>query len=1447
MPLSGPISNSPGSPGNKDLTQAYSPLLLATITFTDANATVLCLSTHPLNMAEGGFAFPGNSMLPANDYLARLLEQNIDAVQAMSDTGIDIPPTMSLQIADADRAIWANYEGTLGFKGATLDLDLVLWEADTGNFSSDSYRRFTGICNSPTVDEGTITVSASSKLNMQKILLPLIAVQTRCPWIFPPDGINPATGKTWRNDALNDPSSPYYPCGYSFGEEGGVGNPGAPSLNDPSGLPLTNADGAFVQCAYTKSACQLRGMYSYDGDGTSTTPGNHQTGHFGGVQWDPPLWWKGLNFVQDKTNSGINAPNDQRYSDFIPLVYGKVFVDAVVLNIIGNANDTKMEVLVCFGDVGGANGPLSQTGGVQLVIINGVSVPFDWSSAPGGPSPPLDNLFRWVYINPGNRTGGANLDASYGGQGDPYGNLCVIEIVVPPEVVSSNTIPSVQVLTYGPKVRYWKPAGEGANADPSVPGFSYDLAAPGDTDTGQGNPIWTLMDLLVRANWSYSQLDIQTFIDAAAVCEVQINYTNNAGVVTNVNQEFAAADGTTILQSPHLRYSCSLQVTKRRTAADVIQGVRNLCKAMLIPNSTNGLLQVFIKQTMADQQPAGIVGSNMDLPVASIKASNVLLSIADGAAGTGYSAYDFDETSILEDASGNSTLKITQRTVVDSPNSISANFQDMDNAYVVDSMTELDPVDIARSGQTVNGSVQTDGLNSFDQGQRIFETRFAETFRGNPRGDSGGTLLFEFQTTQKVAHLQVGHICRFSHQQLNLTLQPVRVIKIQLAKDHETAKVSLQWHDDRWYTDTYGQIGSPIYSGNNKQPNRLVFPWQPFQEAPLAAAATGSMGSLPLPPVGSDPIFDPTDYTFGMAQVYQPLADGSGLLTVQVNGYAAVNQFSLLQAPLLATSGAAVTGGLIASDQVLQDVCAVICPFDNSTPTPNYAPPEVLPCQTTIPPTGGPYQVTVPIFAWPKPSVAPGAPTAAGFSVFAGVNSNLMAAQLISPGLAFLGSGPGSPGFCMTGVTPTTVSLGSMCVRTYGPPDALFHHMVLQIKRQIHGGVAGEAITAVTATTIEVLSANWDTTANEGLGQWAGYDVTITGRAGNFGSLPVWNFRIASNTANTLTVSTTAPYVTPDLTTLGMFDLSPAQLAELAAVQALDATLDLPIPGAGGVGIGDALVIRARPDTFTALTLGDSNFVNNSGPVVPGQRSQTGLAVNEGTYVLRIFAGTGAGQTRNVVSNTASVYTVDQAFNPVPDATSRFWIEDASWQAPVACSPQPNSNIAAPFVGTIEVSNYENQSIIVQALTSDVNGNTSLDRYSPIRDFFIFGLPGTFVETDKCTVGLVDDTAGTNVAGKYYNVQFAGQAYIGSISCVGPPTTQSMILDLLKSSDQGVTWTSLFPAGQQATYETTDAGFVSLTSFATLPLAVGDLLRCDGIQSGGATGITMVVKWGVPD
>jgi hypothetical protein len=1316
MALIGTISNAGGSPGNKDAIKGYQSLLLATIIFPPqpdgTQGPTLRLSTHPLNAAEGGVQYNGN------DYYARLLEQNIDAVQAMSENGIDIPPNFSLKIADADRFVWSNFEQPYGFKGAVLNIDLVLYEADSGNFSSDSYRKFTGLCNpAQLTDESTITISSTSKLNMQKVLLPVIPIERRCPWIFPVTAAD-------RIAALGDPSSDFFPCGYSADVPGGSGN------------------GGFTICDYTRGGCQARGMFSKDG-------GGKVTGHFGGVEFDPPLWWKSKSYLEGKTISGINSPNENKYNSYAPLVYGQTFVDGVVLNVIGDANSTRMEVMVCFGDVGNASAANMDSGGVKMVIVNDIALPFDFQSV-GGPAP-ADKLFLWRYVNHGGRDSAASKDAGYtdtGGNalGDPYGNLCVVELVVPKVLTDSQSIPRVQILTLGPQIRVYNGPGL----------FDYTMQR-------SSNPIWVLMNLLTLAAWNYTDFNIQTFVTAAAVCDVQINYTNNAGNVGNIN-----ADG-----SPHLRYSCSLAVSQRQTAADTIRGIRNSCKAMLVPNDLTGLLQVFIKQTLADQQTSPITGSNSIGATGSRNAS--------GQFSSGYSAYDFDEGSILENSDGSSSLSISQRTILDSPNRISVNFQDQDNQYVTDSMTEVDPVDIGRSGQTVIAGVQANGINSYDQGQRVFEGIFAETYRGNPRGDSGGTMVFEFQTSQKVAHLQVGQICTFSHQQLEFSRQLVRLIKIQPSRDYEITKVTLQFHSDAWYADTYGQAGNPIYSQSNKHPlTRPPYGWQPDQEAPLA----------------SDQIFTPTDFTFGMAQQYETSSDGSAIPKVVVTGKLPVNSFASLQPPLIGLQGnvGVVPGvGTIAPGTV---VSAVICPADGSTP-PLLGPPTPIPCTIAVPAGGSYLTVNIPVVAWPG-GAPPSGPT--GYSVFAGPNPNRMTWQA---------SGLG---------TPSSVVISALNTREYGVPDVMFDHLQLRAKRQIHGGVWGLQVNALTSKTLTFNLQTWD------VNQWAGYDLTIIGRLDSTASLPVWNFRIVSNTADTLTVSS----ATKDLTNLSAvpsptgnrFEIANAKRAALAAGAVTTVR----------VNVGDVAVMRCKPSTFSALTIGDANFINSVAP--------TGLVTDEGAFVARIFAGTGRGQWRNVVGNTSTVYTVDRAWDPIPDATSRFWIEESAWQPPVDSSPAQNTNPQGAYIGNLPVPNFDGAAIVVQALALDSQGNASFEQDSPVRDFYIFGQALAFGKPKMTFVfgrgtdgGPADIGVGDNTNLLPVPIGGGGLLYGWQAICETAPVGSSMIIDILLNGK------SVFSGGKLVTIPDGSTSLITGTAFSSSTLTVkpGDTIKATVTQVGSST------------
>jgi len=727
----------------KEQALAFQPLLLATFTFTDG--TVLRLSTHGLRTADGGFQYGGN------DYLPRILNQDIAAVQALSDGGVDVAPQVTLALNDGDQHLWTNYEKPKGFKGAKLALTFVFWNAGADDFSSDSVTKFLGICSAPQMDETQLTVTATSLLNMQAVTLPPVRVQKRCPWVFP-------TTKAQRVAGALDEDSWFWECGYS---------PDVTDADAPGGTAAArgnlNAGVPFTSCNYSKEQCQARGMYAKD----SLV---RITGRFGGVQWDPPRSWRGRAYASGKFEEGLNSPNEVKYNDPVPMVYGEGWVEPVIANIVGDPNSTRFEAICCYGE-----------GYISRVIVNDVEVPSSTFAT--------DPLFMWDVVARGTRDGAANLlpgwtDKNGDPTGDPYGSLMTIAIVVYRQLVDSQQIPRVRVLMTGPKLRIYT-SDAGAHADEWPEHSLY--------------PAWQIMDALVWAGWDYADLDIPSFRKAAQICGQLVTYKDQHG---NSKQ--------------HARFLASFVLRQRKTAAELIRAMRNCGRMMLVPNSdAGGKLKLLVKQTLAGQQPAAVAGSNDATPLGS--------KLADGTAANGYVAYRFDESNIIR-RGGRSTMRVSQRANSDSPNRISVTYQDRQNNFAQDSLTVVETDALTRnSNQEVAGSFAPDGISSFDHGRRLIGTYFAETLRGNPRnypaGDAGGTLIFEFESTFRAVHLQAGALCALSYAPLGVADQLVRIQRIQPAANFETCKITASWHSDEWYTDAWGQEDAPRYSqqGRNRE------------------------------------------------------------------------------------------------------------------------------------------------------------------------------------------------------------------------------------------------------------------------------------------------------------------------------------------------------------------------------------------------------------------------------------------------------------------------------------------------------------------------------------------------------------------------------------------------------------------------------------------------------
>lgn len=1113
------------------------PLLLAVFTFHDG--TVYRASTHPLNTAEGGFQYGG-----AN-YLGRIESQEISAVQGYDAGGIDLVPRVSLTLADADKALRTGYEDVYGFAGAQLDLTFVFWDADSSTFSSDSIVKFRGLCDAATSDAQTLTVTAANRLNLQRRMLPTILLQRRCPWIFP-------TTATQRQAGADDEDSLHYECGYSPGATGGNARGNYSSGTTP-----------FTSCDYTKASCEARGMYVQDSS-------SRVTGRFGGIQWEPPIGSRSREYTSGNWLDLQSNPNEAKYGQPVPMVYGTAWVDPVVLNVRPDGNSTRGEALVCLGEAQN----------ILRVVVNDYELQPATDITGGTNYIVRDPLLRYNVVNRGDRNGAPNLDALYDGQGDPYGSYCTILWVVPRRAAEQAAAPRIRVLVQGPKIRVY--------TDVSTYSRAY-----------SDNPVWVLMDLLIWAGLEYADLELQTFIDAAAICATTINYTDQYGAT-----------------SSHARYACSLVLRQRRSAADVIRSVRQACGAILVPNSSTGKLQVFIEGTLASQQPSAVTGSNYNTAVSS-------LSLA-GASTNGYVAYDF--TKAL--GGRESTFKVQTQPMSSAPNRVQFPFINSERDWAGDSISMLDTDAIARSQQEVVEQLDADGVNTLDQAKRICRRRLARNLRGNGRGDTGGTEIYTWRDSFRAVRCRVGHIVRISNAHFGISNVLARIIQMRPSINFETVEITAQRHLDAWFVDSYGQEADPEPAALLR--NRLerpAFPWGPVGVAPGA----------------SDPMFDVTDQTFTLAETHETAADGTIITKLAISGAWPVNLFSTVGPPSVGRQGTtASTGGSILGSG--RTYYIAVCSLD-AFGAPSA--PSTL-CEVVVTNVSTANTITVPIAGWPS--------GAAGYVVYVGDTPQLLTEHASN-----------------AASTPSSITITAFSERGKGIPDPEFDRMRVKVKRVAHSGVWGQPVDSVAANSITIDAAGWTTN------QWQNYDCSVLGKLAG-GDMAVLNFRCTGNSADTLTL-------TPD-------------------------------PN-GLVVAGDALIMRSKP---TVGSDGGGNYLSDANWVNTLSGAGAGLAVDEEIgRLLRIISGPGAGQVYRITDNTATKVYIEGDWLTTPTSDSRYIIEEPDWQVRQDSDSLNNADLDAVLYLEVEVTNYRQQVLLVQAVTLDGGQNEAIDSLCPVREIYVYG------------------------------------------------------------------------------------------------------------------------------
>ncbi len=472
------------------------------------------------------------------DYQGRLSEIDLESVQAMSESGVDIAPSLTLRVADADSSIYLNWEesASRGFKGSRVTLTLVFYDVLSNSFSEDSIIRYQGIADPATVvDENWLEVRTTNRLNAGKKMLPTELIQKQC-WKIRP--------RTARQCAEADtPGSPYYPCG----------------ITDPEA----------AECNYTREGCLAA----------------NNLARFSGITFAPAHdGGRGREYTSGQWVQLYNSSNDAKYGEPWPLVLGRGWVECPVLNFRQDGNYTRMDVGLTVGHIDTGQGATV----AMKVIVNGYELPPAGYDSPNG----------FVALNPGNvgwwNWGGRGWrDGDAASATDPHGSEATIECVVPRTVAGGESVPQVSVLFTGPMPgeQFQGPRANlisrtitsitvvgtlvtvtfvGINSEIASNDLDYAFTIAGNTlgaangdwthlinwtwgppgtvqfnaaiadGTGTGgtftyssdsgdaavfdNPIWHLYDCLLRSGWMTDELDYASFLAAANVCSEAIEY-----------------------------------------------------------------------------------------------------------------------------------------------------------------------------------------------------------------------------------------------------------------------------------------------------------------------------------------------------------------------------------------------------------------------------------------------------------------------------------------------------------------------------------------------------------------------------------------------------------------------------------------------------------------------------------------------------------------------------------------------------------------------------------------------------------------------------------------------------------------------------------------------------------------------------------------------------------
>jgi hypothetical protein len=490
----------------------------------------------------------------------------------------------------------------------------------------------------------------------------------------------------------------------------------------------------FTACDRSRTQCDARGMFSQDG-------AKRDARRFGAIEFVPPTTVV-RSYGEKGQHVSLPVANEARYNDFVPLVYGTAWYAPAIIFSKNDGNLTRMEVLLGMGEMQS----------VVKVLVNDVDIPLGVS----GKDMTATGWYNIVTL--GSRNGAFNaeyMDASGNPLGDPYGSMAVLNVVVPNRINDGRNLPQIQVLAEGMRLEQ----------------FGADGNSLGESFTN--NPAWVLLDVLRRCGWKPQDIDMAAFARAAACCAELITAHDAHGNAIDIP-----------------RFQCNLVLQKRRTAADVIRGIRNSARLYLVYGA-NGLLALKAENTAALEQPSKPDGSNA-------------ISDVNG----GWPAYEFGDgtdglSGILRKPNGQASIRLWSRKTSDTPNRMTVEFQDAFNEYQQDSLSVTDVDDTLLVGQEINLALPALGLPHFNQAARIALFQLNKSVAGN--------TYVELETTVRGLELKPGDLITVTYLKEGFDRQFFRIIKIAPGINYRTALITAQLHQDTWYDD---DVADPFSSGS---------------------------------------------------------------------------------------------------------------------------------------------------------------------------------------------------------------------------------------------------------------------------------------------------------------------------------------------------------------------------------------------------------------------------------------------------------------------------------------------------------------------------------------------------------------------------------------------------------------------------------------------------------